>query len=91
MLRYTILRILVFFGCLSALWLVGLRDEAQRPWLVVGAFLLSMVVSFFVLRPFRDDAVRRIEERQRARLEARHQEPKTTVESDESVEDEHFR
>lgn len=54
-LRYTVLRLLVFLGCLSLLWLVGLRGEDQRLLLVVGAALLSMVVSYFALRRFRED------------------------------------
>ncbi|WP_082589444.1 DUF4229 domain-containing protein [Nostocoides sp. Soil756] len=54
-LRYTVLRILIFFGCLMLLWLLGLRAESERLLLVVGAALLSMVVSFFALKRFRED------------------------------------
>lgn len=83
MIRYSLLRLLVFFGCLSALWLAGLRDRNEQPWLVVGAAILSMIVSFFVLRPFRDDAVRSIEAR-RARRAGAAQEEQV---SDEAAED----
>lgn len=55
MLRYTLLRLLVFFGCLAVLWLVGLREREDMLLLVAGAALLSAVVSFFALRRFRED------------------------------------
>ena len=48
MVRYTLLRFLIFFGTLSLLWLLGLRSEAERPWLVIGAATLSMVISTFI-------------------------------------------
>ena len=51
MVRYTLLRTLVFFGCLLILWLAGLRSRDQLFLLVAGAALISMVVSYFVLRP----------------------------------------
>ena len=54
-LRYTVLRMLVFLGCLLLLWLVGLRDEDELLLLVVGAALLSMALSFVVLRRFREE------------------------------------
>lgn len=54
-LRYTVLRIMVFLGCLMLLWLVGLRGQDERVLLVVGAALLSMAVSFFALKRFRQD------------------------------------
>lgn len=82
MVRYSLLRLLIFFGCLGLLWLVGLRDPDQRAYLVVGAALLSMIVSFFVLSPFREEAVGRISERVEARTAARSQRV-----TDEDVED----
>lgn len=93
MLRYSLLRLLIFFACLAALWLAGLRDRNEQPWLVVGAALLSMIISFFVLRPFRDDAVRSIEKRQSARLQrkASQREEQRAQQSDEAAEDESFR
>ncbi len=83
MIRYTILRFLIFFGCLCVLWLVGLREQRELPWLVVGAALLSMVISGIVLRPFRDDVVRKIQAKQEAKAAAR-KDDRTT---DENVED----
>jgi flagellar biosynthesis/type III secretory pathway M-ring protein FliF/YscJ len=82
MVRYTLLRILVFFGCLALLWLLGLRSSEMRVVLVVAAALLSMAVSYVVLRPFREDYSRQIAERVEARRAARVQRP-----TDEQVED----
>jgi hypothetical protein len=46
MARYSVLRLMIFFGLLCALWLLGLR-----AWLLLGVSALgSMVVSYFVLR-----------------------------------------
>ena len=46
MARYTVLRLMIFFGLLCALWLLGLR-----AWLLlVVSALGSMVVSYFVLQ-----------------------------------------
>jgi hypothetical protein len=50
MARYTVLRLMIFFGFLCALWLVGLRDVSQRWWLLGLSALGSMVVSYFALR-----------------------------------------
>ncbi len=50
MARYSVLRLMIFFGLLCALWLLGLRDPAQRWWLLGLSAVGSMVVSFFVLR-----------------------------------------
>jgi hypothetical protein len=54
-LRYTVLRVLVFLGCLALLWLLGLRGEEDLLLLVVGAALLSAAISYFALRRFRED------------------------------------
>lgn len=50
MARYSVLRLLIFFGLLCALWLLGLRDVSQRWWLLGISALGSMVVSYFVLQ-----------------------------------------
>jgi len=50
MARYAVLRLMIFFGFLCALWLLGLNDESQRLWLVGISALGSMVVSYFVLQ-----------------------------------------
>ena len=68
MLRYSVLRLLIFFGVLSLLWLVGIRDQWM---LLVLAALISMVLSFFVLARFREESTaelaRRIERRAAAK------------------------
>jgi hypothetical protein len=74
MLRYSLLRLLVFLGCVSLLWLLGLRDRDQLLILVVGAALLSAVISYFALRRFREDysaqVAHRLEQRSAARRSA---------------------
>ena len=74
MLRYSLLRLLVFLGCVSLLWLVGLRGEEDLILLVVGGALLSAVISYFGLRRFREDysaqVARKLEARSAARRDA---------------------
>lgn len=83
MVRYTLLRFLIFFGCLSLLWLLGLRDTNELPWLAVGAAILSMIISAIVLKPLRDDVVRKME----AKRAAKEQERTSRPDTDEAVED----
>ncbi len=71
MLRYTVLRLLVFLAALALLWLLGLRGEEDLLLLVVGAALLSAVVSFVALRRFREDTSVQIAERLEHRARAR--------------------
>jgi type II secretory pathway pseudopilin PulG len=71
MLRYAVLRLLVFLAALALLWLLGLRGEENLVLLVVGAALLSMVISFVALRRFREDTSARIAERLEHRAESR--------------------
>ncbi|MGG5259141.1 DUF4229 domain-containing protein [Phycicoccus avicenniae] len=67
MVRYTVLRLMIFLGCLLALWLVGLRGPENSVLLVVLAAVLSLGISFFALRRFREDysaaLAQRLEER----------------------------
>jgi hypothetical protein len=69
MARYTVLRLLIFFGFLCGLWLLGLRDVSQRWWLLGLSALGSMVVSFFALRgprtQFSASLASRVDERAR--------------------------
>ncbi|WEV77856.1 DUF4229 domain-containing protein [Janibacter cremeus] len=83
MIRYTLLRFLIFFGCLALFWLLGLRDTNELPWLAVLAAIASMVISAFVLKPFRADMIRQIEERRAAKAEKR----AARTDTDEAVED----
>jgi type II secretory pathway component PulM len=71
MLRYTVLRLLVFAGALAVLWLAGLRDREEMLLLVVGAALVSAVVSFVVLRRFREDYSAQLAARLERRADAR--------------------
>jgi hypothetical protein len=86
MLRYTVLRILVFFAVLALLWLLGLRGEENLLFLVVGAALVSAVVSFVALRRFREDTSARIAERLEHRADAR-QSAAARVSQDDAAED----
>ncbi len=67
MARYTVLRLLIFFGFLCALWLLGLREASQQWWLLGISALGSMLVSYFVLQgpraQFSASIARRIDER----------------------------
>ncbi|MCX4737478.1 DUF4229 domain-containing protein [Streptomyces antibioticus] len=80
MLRYTLMRLGVFAGCLGVVWgLVhfgvvprGLGDS-NGMWIILLALVLSAPISFVVLRKERDRAsetvVRRVD-RMKANLEA---------------------
>ncbi|GAA8853256.1 hypothetical protein DUHN55_43700 [Helicobacter pylori] len=83
MVRYTLLRLMIFFGCLAALWLVGLREPTELPWLVVTAAIASMVISAVVLKPFRAEMIQQIQDRQAAKARARAE----RTDTDEAVED----
>lgn len=87
MVRYSVLRLLIFFGMLSLLWLLGLRDRDEQVLLVVGAALLSMLISFFVLRRFREDYSREIAQRLERRAQARRERAEGARRSDEDTED----
>jgi membrane protein implicated in regulation of membrane protease activity len=71
MLRYSVLRLLIFFGVLSLLWLLGLRDPDQQWMLLVSSALISMVLSYFVLARFREESTRQLAERVQRRAEAK--------------------
>ena len=70
-LRYTVLRLLIFFGCLLAFWLLGLRRPDQQLMLLVLAALSSVVLSYFLLRRERNDFSQRIADRVDQRATAR--------------------
>jgi type II secretory pathway component PulM len=82
MARYTVLRLMIFFGLLCALWLLGLRE---RWWLLGVSALGSMVVSYFVLQgpraQFSASIARRVGERAMRAEQAQAQD------TDENVED----
>ena len=71
MLRYTLLRTLIFFGCLGVAWLAGLRGQENLIPLVLVAAIGSMIISFVALRPFREQYSAEIAEKLQARAEAK--------------------
>ncbi len=78
--RYTVLRLLVFFGFLIVLWLLQLRGI----WLVVIAGIMSAITSYFLLQGPRAELSRKIEARVERR--ARRAEEHRTAEEDEDDE-----
>ena len=62
MVRYTLLRALMFFGVMALLYLLGLRDRGQEWMLLVLSALISMVLSYFVLARFREESTQKIAE-----------------------------
>ena len=84
MLRYSVLRLLIFFGVLCALWLLGLRDRDQQWMLLVLSALISMVLSYFVLARFREESTRALQKRFEQRGQAR---AERSADSDEAAED----
>jgi hypothetical protein len=84
--RYSLLRILIFFGFLFLFWLVGLRDS---PVLLLGASALaSAAASYILLRGMRDEITAKLIERHEAKLEAKHEVDPTSDEFAEDLEDE---
>ena len=69
MVRYGLLRILIFFGFVLVFWLVGLRDNPLL--LVASAALASAALSYVLLRGMRDEITARLVERHEERLRAR--------------------
>ncbi|MGA8048083.1 MAG: DUF4229 domain-containing protein [Dermatophilaceae bacterium] len=94
MIRYTLLRLLIFGACLYLFWLLGLRSETELPYLVIAAALTSMVISFFALRPMRErfsaQVAHRIEQRTAAKS-ARRQEEGADEDAEDAEVDDSFR
>lgn len=65
MARYTVLRLLIFFGVLCALWLAQLRGW---PLLLLSA-VVSAIISVFVLVGPREQVAQRLEEKVTERRE----------------------
>ena len=84
MLRYSVLRLLIFFGVLSLLWLLGLRSRDEEIPLLVLSALSSMVLSYFVLARFREETARQLAAAGERRAEAKRAK---AGESDEAAED----
>jgi hypothetical protein len=88
MLRYSLLRLLTFFGVLSLLWLVGLRDRDQQWMLLVLSALISMVLSYFVLARFREESTRQLADAVERRAAAKQARLGESDEAHEDAEDE---
>jgi ABC-type bacteriocin/lantibiotic exporter with double-glycine peptidase domain len=67
--RYTVMRLMIFVGFLAVLLLL----DVALPWAVVGAALLSMVASYFLLAPDREQMASSLERRVEARMARRRQ------------------
>jgi mannitol-specific phosphotransferase system IIBC component len=88
MVRYSLLRILIFFGVMAALWLLGLRDRDEQLLLLVLSALISMAISVVALKRFREDYSQQLAERIERRTQARQaQRSARTDGSDEQAED----
>lgn len=87
MLKYSILRLALFGACLGVLWLVGLRSPDQQLLLVALAAVISMGLSFFLLRGPRDEVSDRITERLAKRIETKQGAAAKDVDRDADAED----
>jgi hypothetical protein len=67
--RYTLLRLLIFFGFLVLFWLIGLRDNPIL--LLAAAALASAALSYILLRGMRDEITAGLIERHEARTRAK--------------------
>jgi uncharacterized membrane protein YraQ (UPF0718 family) len=63
--RYTVLRLVLFVASLALLWLVGVRRSVL---LLVLAALVSMALSYLLLRRQRDEVARALADRVGERL-----------------------
>ncbi|GAA6524884.1 DUF4229 domain-containing protein [Intrasporangium sp. DVR] len=78
MVRYTILRLLIFFGVLMTVWLVGIRNN---PVLLVGlSAVLSAAIAYALLRGMRDEMTAKLMEKHEAKLQAK-QEGRATADA----------
>ena len=80
MARYTVLRLLIFFGFVFLFWLIGLRDNPVL--LLAASAIASAALSYVLLRGIRDEMTAKLVERHEARLAA-----KAQVSGDEAAED----
>ena len=86
MVRYSLLRILIFFGFLFLFWLIGLRNN---PVLLLGASAIaSAAASYILLRGMRDEITAKLVDRHEAKLVAKQQVDPTSDEFAEDAEDE---
>ncbi|MDO5501888.1 MAG: DUF4229 domain-containing protein [Actinomycetia bacterium] len=96
MVKYTLLRFAIFFICLLVFYVLGLRSQTQLPYAVIGAALVSMVISYFALASMREEfsakVARTVDDRVAARRAEREGQRGTTDEAAEDAEvDDTFR
>ncbi len=85
MVRYSLLRILIFFGFLFLFWLIGLRNN---PVLLLGASAIaSAAASYILLRGMRDEITAKLIERHEAKLDGKQTVDPTSDEFAEDAED----
>ena len=82
-LRYSVMRLMIFFLCLIVLWLLGLRSQDQQPLLLGLSAVTSLVVSYVFLRRDRDAMTERLAAKMGQRAERRRE----VVGEDEEAED----
>src|SRR6476620_3613427 len=86
MVRYSLLRILIFFGFLFLFWLIGLRNN---PVLLLGASAIaSAAASYLLLRGMRDEITAKLVDRHEDQLVAKQQVGQAREELAEDAEDE---
>ena len=83
MVRYSLLRLLIFFGFLVLFWLIGLRDNPVL--LLAAAAISSAALSYVLLRGMRDEITAGLMDRHEARLQAK--QDAAASDSDEAAED----
>lgn len=88
MVRYSLLRILIFFGVMAALWLLGLRERDEQLLLLALSALISMAISVVALKRFREDYSQQLAERLERRAQAKQQRGARADEQAEDAEDE---
>lgn len=73
MVRYTLLRLLIFFGFVLLFWLLGMRgtSEMGRLLLIGSAAIASAAASYVLLRGMRDEMTATLVARHEAKLQAR--------------------
>jgi hypothetical protein len=62
--KYTLARLALFLVTYAALWAIAnaqWKVAFVNPFVLIGAFIVSGVISLFLLRELRDDVVRHFE------------------------------
>ena len=77
--RYTMMRILLFAGCTAAFLLLKL----PLIWAAVAGALVSMVISYFLLRPDRERIAAGLEHKVESRIARRREQ----IDSERTAED----